>query len=668
MRGLSVDVIVPVYGAAAQLERCLTSLGDERERVLLVVDGPQHVDVERVLERFPSASILRNDRRLGFVRIVNRGMRATTNDVVLLNSDTIVTPRWLEKLSAAAASSPNVGTVTPFSNHATLCSIPRAFEENLLPHGFDVTSFGALVERVSTRAYPRLPTGVGFCLYIRRALLDDLGFFDEEHFGHGYGEENDFCLRATKRGWTHLLDDATFVYHEGGRSFGAEAKTHLRRGSAALQRLHPDYLPTIARFMKDNPLAPVRQRILHALGTRKREAPRIAHLVHGWPPFARGGTELYAQGLVREQLREHEVSVYARIADPARANGEAVELNYLGARVRLVTNNFLRRDPLSRNALRDRALERDFARFLRDQRPHLLHIHHLGGHAFSLARVARGFGIRIVQSLHDWWPLCARVNLFDANGQRCSGPSLMKCARCAPLTRVPFANVPLHALRRRDARAALAHADAFVMGSQAIRRDFIDILPRGVPLHVVEYGVDVEQRAEPKPTAHLPVRFGCVGAVLPHKGLHLADAAFAGIDPHHATLHIWGNANADPAYAATLRHAKLEGTFEEEEKERVFDSLDVLLMPSIGLESFGLVAREAMARGVPVLAARDGALSELFADGRGGMHFRAGDVTSLHDAIVTLIEEPWSRREMPPVKSVAAHAEEIAAIYAAVLR
>jgi glycosyltransferase involved in cell wall biosynthesis len=474
--------------------------------------------------------------------------------------------------------------------------------------------------------------------------------------------------RATKRGWTHLLDDATFVYHEGGRSFGAEAATHLRRGSAALKRLHPDYLPTIARFMKDDPLAPVRQRILHALGTRKRDAPRIAHLVHGWPPFARGGTELYAQGLVREQLREHEVSVYARLADPTRTKGEAVELNYLGARVRLVTNNFLQRDPLSRNALRDHALERDFARFLRAERPHLLHLHHLGGHAFSLARIARRFGIRIVQSLHDWWPLCARVNLFDVNGQRCSGPSLTKCARCAPLTRVPFANVPLHALRRRDARAALAHADAFVMGSQAIRQDFIDILPRGVPLHVLEYGVDVVPRAEPKPPAHLPVRFGCVGAVLPHKGLHLADAAFAGIDPHHATLHIWGNANADPAYAATLRHAKLEGTFEEEEKERVFDSLDVLLMPSIGLESFGLVAREAMARGVPVLAARDGALAELFADGRGGMHFRAGDVTSLHDAIVTLIEEPWSRREMPPVKSVAAHAEEIEAIYAAVLR
>jgi GT2 family glycosyltransferase/glycosyltransferase involved in cell wall biosynthesis len=662
---LIVDVIVPVYGAAAELERCLASLGDER--VLLVVDGPQHVDVERVIAQHPSATILRNDQRLGFVRSVNRGMRASTNDVVLLNSDTIVTPRWLEKMIAAATSVPNVGTVTPLSNHATLCSIPRAFEENLLPHGFDVTSFAALVERVSARAYPQLPTGVGFCMYIRRALLDDIGFFDEEHFGHGYGEENDFCLRATKRGWTHLSDDATFIFHEGGRSFGADATTHLRRGTAALKKLHPEYLPTIARFMKDDPLAPMRQRILQALGTRKREAPRIAHLVHGWPPFARGGTELYAQGLVREQLREHEVSVYARIADPTRTKGHALELNDLGARVRLVTNNFLQRDPLSRNALRDRALERDFARFLRTERPHLLHIHHLGGHAFSLARIARRLGIRIVQTLHDWWPLCARVNLFDANGRRCSGPSLMKCAACAPLTRIPLANVPLHALRRRAARAALANADAFVMGSQAIRNDFADIVPRDVPMHVVDYGIDLPTRTEPKPHAQLPVRFGCVGAVLPHKGLHLADEAFAEIDPNHATLHIHGNANADPAYAATLRHATLEGTFEEDEKQRVFDSLDVLLMPSIGLESFGLVAREAMARGVPVIAANDGALAELFVDGRGGVHFRAGDVASLREAIVTMIEQPWSR-EMPPVKSVAAHAEEIEAIYASVLR
>lgn len=675
----NVDVIVPVYGAAEELERCLGSVRAHtdlaRHRVLLVLDGAQDAEVESIVAAF-GGLVLRNEQRRGFVASVNRGMRESTRDVVLLNSDTIVTSQWLEKMIAAASSRPDAGTVTPFSNHATLASVPRPFEENLLPRGYDVNAFAALVERVAAREYPLLPTGVGFCLYIRRALLDAIGLFDEEHFGHGYGEENDFCVRASQRGWVHLLDDATFVFHAGGRSFGAEADAHRKRGTAMLARLHPTYMRTIAEFMQRDPLAAVRQRIVDALSERRATRPKIAHLVHGWPPFARGGSEGYAQWLVRQQVSEREVAVYARIADPSHAKGDALELHEDGARVRLVTNNFLQRNPFSRNAMRDRAFERDFERFLREEKPALLHVHHLAGHAFSLPRIARKLGIPMVYSVQDWWSLCARVNLFDVHGRRCSGPTFSKCTRCAPLTRIPpvtMTNVALHFARRAAAVAALKQADAFVMPSQAILEDFARecILPRRVPVHVIPYGIDIEPRSAPRPPARLPLRFGCVGAVLPHKGLHLAAEVFRDIDPSHATLHLWGNPNADPEYARNLAPATLEGIFTDEEKARVFDSIDVLLMPSIGLESFGLVAREAMARGVPVLATNDGGLAELFDDGRGGGHFVSGDVESLRTAIVTLIAEPsridrWSR-DMPTPKSAAAHAAEIDAVYTSVL-
>jgi GT2 family glycosyltransferase/glycosyltransferase involved in cell wall biosynthesis len=679
MPSLGIDVIVPVYGAAAELAQCLasveayTDLG--RHRLLLVIDGPQNEPVEAVLQAHPRARILRNDQRLGFVRSVNRGMRESTANVVLLNSDTIVTPRWLEKMLVAAASDVQIGTVTPFSNNATLCSIPQPFEDNLLPHGFDVNALAAVVERVSQHRYPRLPTAVGFCMFIRRVLIDAIGVFDEESFGHGYGEENDFCLRATQRGWTHVLDDATFVFHEGNRSFREEAAQHRKRGIAALTKLHPTYMDTIATFMKEDPLADARRPILQAISrqlpTANRQLSGVVHVVHGWPPFARGGVEMYAHWLVQQQIASREVSVYARLADPARAQHQVVEQRYEGARVRLVTNNFLQRDPFSRNAIRDRVLERDFAKFLREQKPQLVHIHHLAGHALSLARVARKLGIPIVQSLHDWFSLCARVNLYDKDGNRCSGPALTKCARCIALTRLPPApltNVLLHANRRAAARTALAQADVFVMPSQAIRDDFARecILPRRVAMHVIPYGIDLAPRETPRPSARLPLRFGCVGGVLPHKGLHLANEVFRGIDPSRATLHVWGNPTADPEYARSLTHAKLEGAFDEGDKARVFDSIDVLLMPSIGLESFGLVAREAMIRGVPVLAARDGALAEIEA-----MHFESGNIASLREAVLALIDDPsridaFARTLVRP-KSAAAHAAEIDAVYASVL-
>lgn len=651
-------MIVPIYGAAADLARCLRSVAAHtdltRHGLILVVDGPQDDAVESAIAAHrESATVVRNDARRGFVASVNRGMRQSVRDVVLLNSDTVVTSRWLEKLIDAALSADRVATVTPLSNHATLCSVPRAFEENFLPAGLDADGFAALVERVSTRTYVRIPTGVGVCLYIRRAALDDVGFFDEIRFGLGYGEENDFCMRAGERGWVHLADDATFIEHAGHRSFGA-SRTELQRTAARrLADRHPKYMRAIARFMRDDPLGPVRARIVEALRGSPPKGAKVVHVVHGWPPFQHAGTELYASWLVQRQLRTRDVSVFARLDDPSRAQGEAVELFDRGARVRLVTNNFTQRDPLARNAIRDRTFERAFAKFLAEEKPALVHIHHLAGHAFSLAGVARRLGIPIVQQLQDWWPLCARVNLCDAWSRRCSGPSLAKCSRCAPLTRIapaPLWNRALHLLRRRAAQRALGAADAYVMGSNAIRDDYVraGLLAKGKQAYVIPYGIEVPARNVPRGAQSRPVRFGFVGSNLPHKGLAVAVEAFRGVDP---------------ALAVLTTHSG----FVEEEKDGVFASMDVLLVPSIGLESFCLTAREAMARGVPVIATRDGALTEI----EGAELFPNGDAEALRELVLRVARAPellaeWTRR-IPPPKSVDTHAEEIERVYDSVL-
>jgi glycosyltransferase involved in cell wall biosynthesis/GT2 family glycosyltransferase len=687
-RPSTVDVIVPIYGAAEELRACLTSVVREtdliRHRLVLVIDGPQNDDVEQIVTGVTAAHVLRNEQRGGFVVAVNRGMRESTSDVVLLNSDTIVTPRWLEKLIDAAYSSGDIGTVTPLSNHATLCSVPRGFEENLLPTGFEVESFAALVERVSGRSYPRIPTGVGVCLYIRRAVLDDIGFFDEKHFGLGYGEENDFCMRALARGWLHIADDATFIYHAGHRSFLASRRALQHRAQATLGRLHPRYKATIAELMQRDPLQPVRARIRSALGEKPAEKRRrVVHLVHGWPPFQHAGTELYAYWLVRQQQLSHHVAVYVRGADPARAHGEAIELFDDGVRIRIVTNNFTSRNPLRRNAIRDRLIERDFERFIKSARPDLLHIHHLAGHAFSLANVAKRLGIPIVLQIQDWWFLCARVNLFDRDGNRCTGPAFEKCARCATLTKVAPAaatNRLLHAVRRSAARSAIAAADAYIAGSNAIRDDYIraGVIPKSKPFHVIPYGVDIAIPREPRAPAQRPIRFGYVGSISPHKGVHTAVDAMRGIDPSQASLHVWGDVRAFPEYVEDLKKRVgdasviFEGRFAEDKKPHVFASMDMLLIPSIGLESFGLAPREAMTCGVPVIASAGGALSEMFAPGECGDRFPAGDVVALHQILRRLIDDPgiidrWSAR-LPRPKRNDVHAAEIERVYDAVLQ
>lgn len=747
-----IDVIVPVHGAGVVFRRCAASLAAHvdpaRARVIVVVDGPDDPDIVAALAALAARGldllIEREPTPRGFVRSANRGMRLSQNqpdrDVVLLNSDTQVTAGWLDGLSAAAYSDPRIATVTPFSNNATICSLPRFLAENTLPAGYDVDTFAALVARAARPQYPRLPTGVGSCLFIKRSVLREIGLLDEA-FGLGYGEEIDFCLRATTRGYAHVLDDATFIYHEGSRSFGTRRASRIRRAHRLLRSRYPNWWRTLADFIARDPIAPARTRVAEAMRTARQISPpppagrrrRVLHVVHGWPPWAHGGTEQYAYGLAMRQRERHEVSVYARIADPDRLLGDVIEHDAGGVRVRLIVNNFTQRNPLCRSGFHCRRIAADFRALLDDVRPDIVHVHHIAGHCASLMTVARRRGLPIVYQLQDWWPLCARTNLVDRHGALCSGPTPTKCARCLPLTGLPGAtlgNPLLYTARHHWLRRQLACANAFIMGSRFIANSFQQarILPPHVPQHVLAYGVDAASdvatpgAAAPATTSadaaltdaapsgaalpdaargvwvsggavsdaastgrvraeqagasgaqRRPLRFGYIGALLPHKGVHVAIEAFAGIEAGAARLEVWGVGD-DVGYRKRLEASgrspgvTFHGAFPESAKGEVLRSLDVLIVPSIGLESFGIVAREAMAHGVPVVASRLGALAEL----EGGELFEAGDVAALARLITRIIAEPellrrW-RAALPRIKTVDEHAEEIERIYDDVIR
>ena len=696
----SVDVVVPVHGAPQELRRCLASLRRHtdlrRHRLVVVDDASENAGVDALLESLEvddriRVDILRNSQRSGFVSSVNRGMALSSNDVVLLNSDTEVTARWLEKMQRAAYTAAEIATVTPFSNDATICSLPRHLEVNEIPAGHDVESFARLVESSAAPEYPRIPSGVGMCLYVKRKALDHLGLFDPSSFGLGYGEENEFCLRALKAGYVHVLDDATFIYHAGQRSFGASSREHKAAAYRTLRRFQPEYLPTVARFLEEDPLRSTRERVLRALqparrarsDNRDQSFTRVLHVVHGWPPWSHGGTELYARWLAVRQTQHRDVVVYGRISDPSRRLGEVRDYLDHGVRVRLVVNNFLQRNPLSRSSLHSRILEKDFAQLLDDFRPDLLHVHHLAGHAASLVPMAGRRRIPILYQVQDWWPACSRVNFTHRDKARCSGPALGKCSRCISLTRLPPAtlwNRLLHLYRRVRLRRVLRWSEAFLMGSRFIEQSYreLGLLRPSDRVFVRSYGVPLAgspcpQRSEPG--SRRPLRFGYVGSILPHKGLHLAVEAFRDIPAQDAGLEVWGDTGASPSYTAALKRrfgsaaVVLQGTFKEEDKARILSGLDALLVPSVGLESFGLVAREAMAVGTPVIAARGSALAELFESQIGGAVFETCDPSSLRRLLHALIETPdtltrWARK-LPPVKSSDVHAEEIEQVYEA---
>lgn len=694
-----LEVIVPVYGAPEALARCLASVARHtdlaRHRVTLVLDGPQSPAVEAAVGALGEAEVRRLPVRGGFAAAVNDGIAATRSparrDIVLLNADTQVAAGWIDGLARAAASGPRIATVTPLTNAGTIASVPRWLEENTLPAGYDVDRFAALVARVSRRLYPRLPTGVGHCLWLRRAALEEVGGFDEATWGLGYGEETDLCLRLAAQGWENVLDDATFIFHEGQASFGAERGRRVRRAERRLRRRHPGFWRELAAFLAADPLAEARAPLLAALvEASDAKSPRdpalaaVTHVVHGWPPWSQAGTEIYAARLVAWQAaRGRPLSVYARLADETRSDGAARERLEGAVRVRLWVNNFRSRSPLVRNALSDRRGERDFARFLAAERPAIVHLHHLAGHGLGLAREAAGSGAAIVWQLQDWWGLCARANLLDRERQLCPGPAPGRCAVCLPLTALPPApllNRLLYALRRELVRRAMRRASLFLAGSMAVVESYRrqGLLPEGVPVRVLDYGAPTpEPRALPvsrrQPPSTLVVGF--LGSLLPHKGAHVLAAAAATLPPGSVELRLWGDASADPAYLDEIRRAagairlELRGRFPESERDEALAGIDVLVVPSLGLESYGIAPREALARGIPVLASSRGALAELFGgarEGRGAL-FDPERPAELAELLGSAVRDPGrlARWRAAPafVAASEAHAECVDELY-----
>jgi O-antigen biosynthesis protein len=277
-----IDIVIPVYRGAAQTRRCIDSVLSHPQAVpheVVVIDdaspGPEIAGYLGGLAREGRISLHRNASNLGFVHSVNRGMALHADrDVVLLNSDTEVANDWLDRLRAAACAAPDVATATPFSNNATICSYPFEGWSGGVPGTLGLAHVDRLFATANAARTLELPTAIGFCMYIRRACLDAIGAFDAERFGRGYGEENDFCMRALKSGWRHMLAADVFIYHEGSVSFSEERFGLIKAATAALLAAHPDYTRRVHEFIQADPAAALRAAVDNARAALGAEEAR----------------------------------------------------------------------------------------------------------------------------------------------------------------------------------------------------------------------------------------------------------------------------------------------------------------------------------------------------------------------------------------------------------
>lgn len=279
-------ILVPVYNAADATARCLAHLREQVDATVpvLVIDdaspdarvAPMLVEAQRA---DPRLQLRRNPHNLGFIGTVNAGFALLADDdVLILNSDTLPAPGFLARMLACAATDARIASITPWSNNAEICSLPEFCRANPLPEDLQAVAAACAPE---SDAGIDLPTGVGFCMWMRREALQQIGDFDGATFGRGYGEENDWCQRAAEHGWRNVLCPSAYVAHVGHASF---AGTGSAPGGENLRRLnarYPGYNSHVAEFIARDPLADVRSRI----AARLTALPRAAVIAHAQEPM-----------------------------------------------------------------------------------------------------------------------------------------------------------------------------------------------------------------------------------------------------------------------------------------------------------------------------------------------------------------------------------------------
>jgi len=633
------DVIVPVYRGREETLTCIDSVFatlDHETRIVVVddaTDDPALAVALDVLAAEGRITLLRNAENLGFVCSVNRALALhPTHDAVLLNSDTLVFDGWLTRLRTAAYSGPAVGTVTPLTNSGSIASYPREPGTEVSPE------FAAALHTLAASTHPgvhiEIPVGVGFCLYIRRDCLRDVGILDADVFGKGYGEEVDFCLRARRRGWSHRLAADVFVYHAGGSSFGARRAALLERSGRLLNLRYPGFDRFIASFLAQDPIHVLRRRLdEHRLSAFQGRFVLLVTLA------MTGGVERFVTERCR-RLRSQ--GLFPLVLRPVESgNTRRCEL----------WTDAMELPNLRYDIPKDQGDLSALLRVLRLDAVEIQHFLHLDARVID---AVRALPIPHDIFVHDYAWICPRVTLIDGSGQYCGEPAVTVCQACVRRNGSSLGEaISVPALRARSERWLRAARRVFAPSPDTaarLRRHFVDL---NVQLH------DHGKPAEPTPlTPRDPqrrmIRVALVGAIGDHKGYKVLLACARDARARRLPLEfvVVGYTKDDARLLATGK-VFVTGRYSEAEVGHLLkrEQPDLAWLPSVWPETWCYTLDYALGASLPVVAFDLGAIAERVRDAGAGVLLPLGLAAwQINDRFLDLVDT--AHNHVTPLRSV----------------
>ena len=616
MKNVKVDIVIPIYNAFDFTKKCIETVienTDLKEHTLVLVnDKSPDEKILPMLQKFVkdyselNIELIDSKQNQGFVKSVNIGMSHSKNDVVLLNSDTEVTKNWLNKMIETAYVSENVATVTPLSNNATLASVPNFLEENTIPNYINLEEYAKLIEECSYKAYPELTTAHGFCMYIRRDAIDEVGLFDSETFGKGYGEENDFSYRCIRKGLVNLLCDNTFIYHKGTQSFTEEKEELAKSHWKILTEKYPQNVEMNNDLCIYNPYSYIQDNIKYTLANKYRKNMLI--VVHEFFDLENklvGGTVQHIYDLIsniRKDINCH-VLYYK--------NGKYMVKSFFeNSTAEMVMGSVISYENMQTyNWQYKTILDKLFSILNID----FVHIHHMAHHYFDLVDTLIERQIPYIVSLHDFYLICPTILLLEKGEKYCVNNEKRDCKECLNALKCIDDNKFIDNWRNLSYKL-LKNAREIIAPTESTKKIFNQFY-KDLNIKVIEHGMNVDDfiKAEENSEKTERKNIAFLGGINPSKGLNFMKNLIekANNDELPYNIHLFGKAS-DWKINNSNKNYIFHNTYNRNEIAKILkeNNIDLILLLAIWPETYSYTLTEAVISEIPVLALSFGALEE----------------------------------------------------------
>ena len=608
-----VVVIIPCFRGVEESLNCIHSVlgakNQSKTEVLIINDCTPEPALDHALEKIAETRkirLIKNEKNLGFVRSINIGLALYPNcSAIILNSDTEVYGDWVDRILAIASQSTDIGTITPLTNNGEICSYPNFVEDNERPLEVSYREVDAIAANINEGSAPvDAPTGVGFCMYVRRTLIEEIGDFDSMSFGVGYGEENDFCQRAIQRGWRNVIATNIFVHHKGATSFKEKRHSRIEDALKIIGSRYPKYNEDVGCFIKKDPVRQFRaaidwQRLRLQVSAKNRLV--VSHL-------RGGGTERAVQGYIKCETRAG-VSVFrAGVSGRSRLRMQYWHENAM--------------DVPNLDSLR---LDQDHQKIVETWQElgiGSVDIHHLidfGRHgALRWLELLNSAGLPWRVFTHDYYMVCPRTTLTDETGNYCGEPGAAGCRECIANRSSEVGNVDIEWWRHAHYGLLAGAVERIVPNRDVatrMARYFPDLSFTVLP-HEEDVGVKQPSVIEPARPGDV-VRVATLGAISAVKGFDVLRrcAALGAANKLPLEITVIGYTKDDQlAHQSGMR---VTGPYDQRSVQAIIEREDphLIFLPSRWPETYSFTLSEALQSGRPVVAFDIGAIQARIRDG-----------------------------------------------------